>query len=379
MLNRALLRTLFTAGIDEEDLYLYIRVLFINGILYVLSLILVLFSIMHSIRGHSQVLINAELGALALIVFLFTLLHLKKSIILVGHVAAIGVMAFFMYYIPATENESLSFVWVFFAPLFIVLMNGWKVGLVYIAILFVYLFPIAYENIGIWESGNWSQVSFYRFVAGLMLSTFFAIALDLAIYFSNLREQCIRATEGMYVRKLEELSNTDGLTGIYNRRCFNDVFASRAKALTGGENSLLFFIVDIDYFKAYNDEFGHQAGDEVIKKVAEAIRSYMRRESDYVFRLGGEEFGGLLETRDPHKTAEWLSHIKEAVEAMKIPHASTVDMPYISISGGMSSTNVYSSKTVKELYKRADDALYQAKNQGRNQFVVDLSSHYKVS
>ncbi|HHS99744.1 MAG TPA: GGDEF domain-containing protein [Thiomicrospira sp.] len=370
MIDKNKLHSLITAGIDESDPQLYTRVLFTSALLYVVGIVLVIFIVFHFVFTKNYDLGKLELVALGLVVFLYAFLRLKKSIKLIGHLSAVGVLVYFVSFIPATQNEDLSFVWVFFIPFFVVLINGWKIGFFYLIAFFAYVFPLAYNNIGVWDNGTWSDISFYRFVVGLILGTSIAMLIDVAQQVSNRREQAIRHKEGLYLKQLERMSTTDGLTKLYNRHHFNRVFIEKARALSRSEHYLMFFIIDIDNFKAYNDYYGHQAGDEVIQRVAMAIRDYIHRENDLVFRLGGEEFGGLLETRDPKQTARWLTDIISAIQALEIEHAPHIPLPCVTISGGISSTNFYQDSTVADLYKRADDALYQAKHSGRNQFVI---------
>jgi len=370
MIDKSKLHSLITSGIDESDPQLYTRVLFTSALLYVVGLVLIFFIVFHFAFTKNYDLGFLELIAFGLIVVLYLLLRFKKSIKLIGHVSALAVLAYFISFIQSTQNVDLSFVWVFFAPFFVVLINGWKVGFFYLAVFFAYIFPLAYINIGVWENGGWSDISFYRFVIGLILGTSIAMLIDVAQQVSNQRVQSVRQKERAYLKQLEHLSTTDGLTTLFNRHHFNRVFADKAMTLNRSERFLMFFIIDIDNFKAYNDHYGHQAGDEVIQVVAQAIREYMHRENDLVFRLGGEEFGGLIETRDPQRTAKWLTGLTDAIQALAIPHAPQVDLPCITISAGASATNFYQDSTVADLYKWADDALYQAKDRGRNQFVV---------
>ncbi|WEJ62454.1 GGDEF domain-containing protein [Thiomicrorhabdus lithotrophica] len=368
--KRSAWNTLFTSGISEENPHLYTRLLFMNAIMYVVGLVVLFFVMFHFGYTENYILGGFDAFVLALIIFLNIHLRIRKSIKLIGHLSAVGMIFFYVVFIPVTQNEHMSFVWVFFAPLFIILLNGWKVGLVYLLILYSIIFPMAYMNIGVWDNGDWSSTSAYRFIIGLILGALVAILIDVTQNLSNQRQQRSHEKEVLYLDELKRLSMTDGLTGLYNRHYFNRVFKDKIKALSDHEQYLAFFIVDIDFFKAYNDSYGHQAGDLAIQKIATVIREYVQRENDVVFRLGGEEFGGLIETRKPQETVEWLSLLVEEVSHLNILHAPNVDLPCLTISGGVSYMKVTHDTDMNTLYKRADDALYQAKHNGRNQFVV---------
>ena len=133
---------------------------------------------------------------------------------------------------------------------------------------------------------------------------------------------------------------------------------------------LAFFMLDIDYFKFYNDHFGHQKGDEALKRVAIAVNEFMQRQHGLVFRMGGEEFAGILVTNTPYETSEWLAKMVAEVEALKIVHAPESGQSSLTISMGIYPSKVNDLNSLDAIYKTADLALYQAKNKGRNQAVI---------
>lgn len=365
---------LITAGLEEKNPHVYSRTLFVNCILQVVALVLLFFVVFHINFSGEYWLALFDGIALMLVVFLYLSLHIKNSVKFVGHASAIVILTFYFFFIPMTQNLNMSFTWVFFAPLMIILINGWKVGLYYMVIFCAVIFPMAYMNIGEWDYGQWSELHFYRLIVGIFFATAIGVFVDVAQFLSNEREQRTHDKEARYLADLKVMSQTDGLTGLYNRHHFNQVFDEKVARLEESNHFLIFFIIDIDFFKAYNDTYGHQAGDEVIQKVSMALKEFMKRENDLVFRLGGEEFGGLIETREPKETAFWLGHLADHIRALKIPHSPSVDLPYITISGGVSAIDSNPLFTKKHLYKRADDALYRAKSSGRDRFVIDEKS-----
>ncbi|MDD2567144.1 MAG: diguanylate cyclase [Thiovulaceae bacterium] len=170
-------------------------------------------------------------------------------------------------------------------------------------------------------------------------------------------------------KMLEELSITDGLTEIYNRRHFNDIFAQMI-ALSKRKNELLsFLIIDVDYFKQYNDTYGHQKGDNALKEVAKAIKTSLRRADDYCFRLGGEEFGVVFKPKDKQEAIEFAYAIKNKIEDLKITHDTSEAGRYLSVSIGLVSHYAKEIKDDDTIYKEADELLYEAKARGRNRLV----------
>ncbi len=166
---------------------------------------------------------------------------------------------------------------------------------------------------------------------------------------------------------LEELSMIDGLTHIPNRRYFNDSFARLYRKAVRDHKNLAVMMIDVDYFKPYNDHYGHGKGDECLVKVASALRSALKRPTDLVARYGGEEFVVLLEQVDDAGASLVAEQLRLAVETLHLPHAYSKVADHITISLGGVIKTPHIALSQEALLKTADDALYQAKKQGRNQ------------
>lgn len=170
--------------------------------------------------------------------------------------------------------------------------------------------------------------------------------------------------------KLLKLSNTDSLTQIPNRRYFEQSLLDRFSELKQGEIEVLSLLVcDVDHFKQYNDTYGHQAGDECLKEVAGVMKSSVRK-SDTAARYGGEEFAVILPDASSHIAKKVADKIIEDLVAKKIPHSNSSVSSYVSLSIGIATTTLKQGLTTDELIKGADQALYMAKSQGRNQSQV---------
>lgn len=168
---------------------------------------------------------------------------------------------------------------------------------------------------------------------------------------------------------LEELSMYDGLTHIANRRYFDNRYEESFKNSLRNNKTICVIMIDVDYFKRYNDNYGHGKGDECLIKIAATSRSCMKRPTDIIARYGGEEFVVLLQDIDIDGAKKVAQNLIDSVSALKIPHAYSDASNNISISAGVAFKDVESAKTKEELLKEADNALYRAKNEGRNRFV----------
>ncbi len=168
---------------------------------------------------------------------------------------------------------------------------------------------------------------------------------------------------------IEELSITDSLTSLYNRRHFDTMVELQLKVAKRYDLHLNFLILDIDFFKQYNDTYGHQQGDLALVKVASAIKKIFKRPDDYAFRLGGEEFGVLFFTSSRNDAFKISNNLRIYVEEVHIPHEKNTTSKFLTFSAGLYTIN-NKEETFNSLYKKADDLLYKAKKSGRNRVIV---------
>lgn len=170
-------------------------------------------------------------------------------------------------------------------------------------------------------------------------------------------------------KHIEYLSITDELTQLYNRRFFNSKIIEEINRAKRENNNFSFLIMDIDYFKQYNDTYGHQQGDLALEKVANVLKIRTNRGSDFAFRLGGEEFG-IITALDKSKVIEFANLIKNEIENLQIEHKASKISKYLTISIGIVSKKDKDIPSSHDLYKEADDCLYEAKKLGRNSIFI---------
>lgn len=176
----------------------------------------------------------------------------------------------------------------------------------------------------------------------------------------QLAEQLRRANE-----QLRQLSFQDSLTGLYNRRYFDDFLEREFKRALRNQTSLALIMIDIDFFKSYNDRFGHQKGDECLRCIAATFALVIHRSHDLVARYGGEEFAVVLPETDIQGATAVAENLRRRVEQLRLPHP---DSPYgiVTISEGVAATIPKSDDQAEKLLEAADSALYHAKRAGRN-------------
>ncbi|MDX1295626.1 MAG: diguanylate cyclase [Sulfurimonadaceae bacterium] len=171
-------------------------------------------------------------------------------------------------------------------------------------------------------------------------------------------------------KKLEQLSITDELTGLYNRRHFNKILPLEIKRAKRDKQWLAFLLCDIDFFKQYNDTYGHQAGDDALRAVGQTLASNLQRPSDFAFRIGGEEFGVLFTAAGKEKAVHFAQQLHDRIGELHIEHKGSQAGAYLSISGGLTLINEYDGIDANYIYETADQALYTAKQEGRDRIIL---------
>lgn len=171
-------------------------------------------------------------------------------------------------------------------------------------------------------------------------------------------------------KKLENVSYTDALTSLHNRRYFNLIYDRELKRAKRTKSYITFMMIDIDFFKQYNDTYGHIEGDFALKSVAKVLKDFLKRPSDYVFRLGGEEFGVILIDTDESNSARLAREICDGVRLREIKHESSKAHEFLTISIGVVCCVADEALNEEILISRADEMLYKAKESGRNGYVI---------
>ncbi len=187
-----------------------------------------------------------------------------------------------------------------------------------------------------------------------------------------LKQRYIRLLEELQRknRELERLSFLDGLTGIPNRRYFDQTVRREWRRTRREGLRLSLIMIDIDFFKAYNDALGHLQGDDCLRRVSRTLEASLKRPGDMAFRYGGEEFAVILPGTDAAGAMAVAQKIQEAVGALSIPHPRSEIGDTITISLGLTTSPPESPEDREEFIARADAALYAAKQDGRNRITA---------
>lgn len=206
-----------------------------------------------------------------------------------------------------------------------------------------------------------NQFTIILFLVGSLLGMIISLLLDNLIR-NNQRINHIN-------QELTLLANIDGLTLISNRRNFDNYLQQEWNRAIQEQHPLTLILCDVDYFKAYNDTYGHQAGDECLRQLARVISCATTDINDLVARYGGEEFAVILPNKDIALGMVVAENMLMSVRKLQLPHAKSSICPYVSLSIGIASIIPTQETLPETLIKQSDSALYTAKSQGRNQIV----------
>lgn len=227
-------------------------------------------------------------------------------------------------------------------------------------------FPIEYFTNPIYENGKISGAV----VTFIDISERKKTDQKLKDYQTKLEEMVDQQTVELQgaVDKLRKMALIDGLTNISNRRAFDEKLHDEVNRAARKKETLTLMIADVDFFKKFNDTYGHQEGDNCLKHIASTMDQMFQRSGDQVSRYGGEEFAIILPSINLRESAEQASRLIEAVEKLNISHRAGCN-GVVSISLGLVNI-VPEAHDEQQIIKLADDALYEAKRKGRNQFKV---------
>lgn len=345
---------------DNKD---YRRLVITKIIIFFAFAIMIFFTTFHYFNDNA-ILFVLDAIILLLLIFFYAIFR-NRNIYLLAKILLFIMSVGLLCLIYLNEGKDSVTLWSIVLLFYLMPLYGYKKGLIISSSFFIIVFFMLYDLIGI-------SISFEGYVR-------FAVVCFVLTLISFAHEYSTQKTlEKLFQMKnsLNELTKIDSLTKLYNRRYFDEVFLMQKKLAKRNGVLFVFAIVDIDFFKLYNDTYGHQAGDRVLVTVANAFKKHMKRVDDYVFRLGGEEFGIVFHAQ----TQEDALHIMEAlriyIENLGIEHVKNTISPCVTVSIGMQIVQPNKEVTQDEVFKLADNALYEAKLEGRNR--VKLSTKNRI-
>jgi diguanylate cyclase (GGDEF)-like protein len=287
------------------------------------------------------------------------LLNIRKTttVVIITIFSALVAIVIFL------KGDYFTLMWTIFIPIITILLKGTKKGLRFSIVFYAIIFFLTYQGVDIWQNGTWSIASYSRYVLISIIFTtiIYVYQLGLEKMYITLEEK--RKQEKSYIEQLTQYSITDPLTKLYNRRYLDQIFSKNFKLVSRNNHLYALVMMDLDYFKKYNDKHGHIAGDDVLVKISKILSNNMRRDNDYAFRVGGEEFACLIMGQNEENIIKHIDRIRQEIEETKL----------ITASFGVCIIDKFDYEDFDEMYKIADDFLYKAKEKGRNQVLGGLT------
>jgi diguanylate cyclase (GGDEF)-like protein len=236
------------------------------------------------------------------------------------------------------------------------------------SVLFAILFYLVTVFILMYDGISFSQLGSGQYI---IIDNFFVVITIKVLLYNRMVRNFVSTFEITQLnKKLEALSITDKLTNVNNRRALEDYMDILWKQCCRLQLPVTVLMIDVDFFKKYNDSLGHLEGDKALIAIAQCMKNQVKRETDFVARFGGEEFVCLLPYIEKTDAENFARELVQTVEGMKIPHPKNEASPYVTISAGMASVVPNENCEPARLMDEADKALYKAKQSGRNRFMV---------
>jgi len=364
------LRELLLASFQFDDYSpLYTKVLLLNALLFISSVMNFLFVSIQLAIVH-----NYQIAFVNFMILLFSLIALyilreKHNHKLASYIGNAVLFVSFIAIIILLQGKSYTLIWSYFFAPFAIITLGAARGLVLSALFLTITFALVYSGIDVWLDGTWGPHSYLRFVLAHFLMLYIMYAIQNSQERAHEKIAELRQHEKEQLQLFEKLSITDSLTSLYNRRFLVEIFARQLNSAKRNHKVFAFFILDLDYFKQFNDTYGHQKGDAALQEIAKLLKQKLKRSDDYAFRMGGEEFAGILLADNKHGIQEQLIQIHKACSTLNIPHAGSQVSDVLTASIGVCMVEQSGDRPFNELYKHADEALYKAKASGRNQIA----------
>jgi diguanylate cyclase (GGDEF)-like protein len=364
--HRERLKALSVKLIQEETCISFIEVktLLLKSMLFIstaFAFILIPVNL-YIAHDYSMVLIDLFIGLFTSIAFYQ--IHWKKRYYVATLMGVFTLFATFLGVAYLEHGKDFSLIWSYFFAPFAIITLGAHRGLIISTVFLITIFILAFFGIHIWQDGSWNTLSFLRFVFAhiAMLYIMYTTVESNEKAFEKI--ELLREHEQGQLKLFEKLSITDPLTSLYNRRFLKDIFPEQFNHTIENNGYFAFFLLDIDYFKPFNDTYGHHQGDKVLKEIADLFHEHIK----YGFRIGGDEFAGIVTGENEAVVREIIEDFYQAIQEIKIENKLSPLVPYITCSIGVHICTEH-QLTFEDIYQLTDTALYKAKALGRNQIV----------
>ena len=364
------LKELFLASFEFEDYNpIQTKILLLNAMFFITIIINVLFVFINLFVTHSYMLFFVNFFMATVIAYALYLLREKKKDILASYIGNATLFVSFLAIAFFKQGENYTLIWSFFFAPFAIITLGARQGLIISFAFIMTMLAVTYTGISIWDNATWKAETFLRFGLAHFVMLYVMYAIQNSNESADKKIRQLRQKEKLQLKLLEKLSVTDTLTSLYNRRFFEEIFPRQIENAKSNQELLTFFTLDLDYFKQYNDTYGHQKGDWALIQIAELLKEVFNKSDDYTFRIGGEEFAGIFLNENVSDIHALVREVETKLNASQIEHKGNPVEGILTCSIGVYIKEVEDDLNHQEIYRLADEALYKAKRNGRNQII----------
>ena len=361
MLRRTvrLLGDILSAGFEfGDDFRKQRRVMVISSLQFIVFIVFSIFLVIN-LYHQEYLLVGLDIAVLSLIGVSFFLFYRLQQLDVAAYLCSATLFLFLVVFFYLNKNDSFGLVWVYAYPAFTIPLLGVRTGVRVNLLFYAIVLPMAYLGIDQWNHGYWDMLSFIRLLVSVLF--FFAMTLLVEISFDRANSSLadVRRKEKEYARRIELISMTDKLTGIYNRRYLDQRLNEEVERVARSGFCSALLMLDIDRFKKVNDLYGHQAGDKVLQTIVISLQQALRR-TDTLARWGGEEFVILMPDISIEQARVLAERARLAVQELAFEQFSG-----ITLSVGIAVID-QSTESSSQVLGAADSALYRAKRLGRN-------------
>ena len=265
------------------------------------------------------------------------------------------------------EFHDYIVIWALLYPFIAMNLNGIQNGLKFIIFFNIVTYVLLYYY---WMSDPSMVLSYTRFIAVSLIISFGVYFYEKGITESLETQRTLNESLARTAKEANELAITDVLTTLYNKRHFDVVFSDEFNRAKRSKEAFILAIIDVDNFKLFNDTYGHDSGNIALERVGKILKQQTLRSGDYAFRIGGEEFALILQSRTSENVDNHLNYIRKLIEDENLKHKSNIPYGVLTISIGAVSVFSYDSVSLMESYRKADKNLYSVKRSGRNGVIV---------
>jgi diguanylate cyclase (GGDEF)-like protein len=337
----------------------YIKIVVLNIILVSSAILFTAFGLYYIFVQSLYIIGIFELTSTLLIIYALYRVRYKDNVKLTAVIVISAVFSVLLALVVLKQAEHLTIIWTIFVPISTIFIYGTKQGLRMTVGFYVVVFTLTYYGIGVWQESYWNHLDFTRYVVASTLLTVVIYVLENTLEEAHKALKERTEKEKADIKQLTQYSITDPLTKLYNRRYLDEAFHKNYQVARKNNSLYVFTILDLDFFKNYNDTHGHKEGDDVLIKVSNILNINMQRDSDKAFRVGGEEFACLMMAREEANVFAFIEKIRQDIEDTKL----------ITASFGVCIIDSFEFESLDEMYKTADKFLYEAKEKGRNQVL----------